>query len=123
LALEATSRRDPNKLVLATNGHFDAYGKAFDAASGAARDWFQQDLSPWRWPQPPSNAKPSAQRVAATTMVIVAPPFVAHGLAEHPTRYPASAGRAQPHREHSGHRQAGFGPCRQVDACNPALMP
>jgi hypothetical protein len=46
LALEATSRRDPNKLVLATNGHFDAYGKAFDAASGAARDWFQQDLSP-----------------------------------------------------------------------------
>ena len=46
MALEATSRRDPNKLVLATNGHFDAYGKAFDAASGAACDWFQQDLSP-----------------------------------------------------------------------------
>jgi hypothetical protein len=32
--------------VLATNGHFDAYGKALDAASGTARDWFQQDLSP-----------------------------------------------------------------------------
>jgi hypothetical protein len=32
--------------VLATNGHFDADGKAFDAASGGARDWFQQDLSP-----------------------------------------------------------------------------
>ena len=36
---------------------------------------------------------------------------------------PASAGRAQPHREHSGHGQTGFGPCRQVDACNPALRP
>jgi hypothetical protein len=89
LALEAHQQADPNKLVLATNGHFDAYGKAFDAASGAARDWFQQDRSPWRWPQPPSNVKSSARRVAATTMVVVGPPFVAHGLAEHPTRYPS----------------------------------
>jgi hypothetical protein len=54
-------------------------------------------------------------------MVVVAPPFVAHRLAEHPTQYPSQRWPCQPHREHSGHRQTGFGPCRQVDACNPAL--
>jgi fermentation-respiration switch protein FrsA (DUF1100 family) len=41
LALEAYQRaREPKKLVLLPDAHFDAYVKAFDAASGAARDWF-----------------------------------------------------------------------------------
>ena len=45
LALEAYQRaREPKRLVLLPDGHFDAYGKAFDDASGAARDWFLQHL-------------------------------------------------------------------------------
>jgi fermentation-respiration switch protein FrsA (DUF1100 family) len=45
LALEAYQRaREPKKLVLLPDAHFDAYVKAFDAASGAARDWFVEHL-------------------------------------------------------------------------------
>jgi fermentation-respiration switch protein FrsA (DUF1100 family) len=45
LALEAYQRaRDPKRLVLLPGGHFDAYVKDFDTASGAARDWFLQHL-------------------------------------------------------------------------------
>jgi uncharacterized protein len=45
LALEAYQRaREPKRLVLLAGGHFDAYVKDFDAASGAARDWFLQHL-------------------------------------------------------------------------------
>jgi uncharacterized protein len=45
LALEAYQRaREPKRLVLLPGGHFDAYVKDFDAASGAARDWFLQHL-------------------------------------------------------------------------------
>jgi fermentation-respiration switch protein FrsA (DUF1100 family) len=45
LALEAYGRaREPKKLVLLPDAHFDAYVKAFDAASGAARDWFLEHL-------------------------------------------------------------------------------
>ncbi len=45
LALEAYQRaREPKKLALLPGAHFDAYVKDFDAASGAARDWFQQHL-------------------------------------------------------------------------------
>ena len=45
LALEAYQRaREPKKLVLLPDAHFDAYVKAFDAASGAARDWFLEHL-------------------------------------------------------------------------------
>jgi len=45
LALEAYQRAlEPTKLVLLPGGHFDAYVKDFDAASGAARDWFLQHL-------------------------------------------------------------------------------
>jgi uncharacterized protein len=45
LALEAYQRaREPKRLVLLPDAHFDAYGKAFDAASGAARDWFLEHL-------------------------------------------------------------------------------
>jgi fermentation-respiration switch protein FrsA (DUF1100 family) len=36
---------EPKKLVLLKGGHFDAYVKDFDAASGAARDWFVEHLS------------------------------------------------------------------------------
>ena len=32
-------------LVLLPDAHFDAYVKGFDAASGAARDWFLEHLS------------------------------------------------------------------------------
>jgi fermentation-respiration switch protein FrsA (DUF1100 family) len=46
LALEAYQRaREPKKLVLLAGGHFDAYTKDFDAASGAACDWFRQHLA------------------------------------------------------------------------------
>ena len=46
LALEAYQRaREPKKLVLLPDAHFDAYVKGFDAASGAARDWFLEHLS------------------------------------------------------------------------------
>jgi uncharacterized protein len=45
LALEAYQRaREPKKLLLLPGPHFDAYVNAFDAASGAARDWFLQHL-------------------------------------------------------------------------------
>jgi uncharacterized protein len=45
LALEAYQRaREPKKLVLLPGGHFDAYGKDFETASGAARDWFLEHL-------------------------------------------------------------------------------
>ncbi len=45
LALEAYQRaREPKRLVLLPGGHFDAYVKDFDAASGAARDWFLEHL-------------------------------------------------------------------------------
>jgi uncharacterized protein len=45
LALEAYQQaREPKKLVLLPDAHFDAYVKAFDAASGAARDWFLKHL-------------------------------------------------------------------------------
>jgi uncharacterized protein len=45
LALEAFQQaREPKKLVLLPGGHFDAYVKDFDAASGAARDWFLEHL-------------------------------------------------------------------------------
>jgi fermentation-respiration switch protein FrsA (DUF1100 family) len=45
LALEAYQQaREPKKLVLLSGGHFDAYVEDFDAASGAARDWFLDHL-------------------------------------------------------------------------------
>jgi fermentation-respiration switch protein FrsA (DUF1100 family) len=45
LALEAFQQaREPKKLVLLPGGHFDAYVKDFDTASGAARDWFLEHL-------------------------------------------------------------------------------
>ena len=45
LALEAYQRaREPKRLVLLPGGHFDAYVKDFDTASGAARDWFLEHL-------------------------------------------------------------------------------
>jgi len=36
---------EPKKLVLLKGGHFDAYGKSFDEASGAVRDWFVEHLT------------------------------------------------------------------------------
>jgi fermentation-respiration switch protein FrsA (DUF1100 family) len=36
---------EPKRLVLLKGGHFDAYVKDFDAASGAARDWFVAHLT------------------------------------------------------------------------------
>ena len=45
LALEAYQRaREPKRLVMLPGGHFDAYVKDFDTASGAARDWFLEHL-------------------------------------------------------------------------------
>ena len=42
-ALGAYERaRQPKKLVMLKGGHFDAYVADFDAASGAARDWFRR---------------------------------------------------------------------------------
>ena len=35
---------EPKKLVILPGGHFDAYVSGFEAASGAARDWFSQHL-------------------------------------------------------------------------------
>jgi fermentation-respiration switch protein FrsA (DUF1100 family) len=44
-ALAAYERaRQPKKLVMLKGGHFDAYVADFDAASGAARDWFAEHL-------------------------------------------------------------------------------
>jgi fermentation-respiration switch protein FrsA (DUF1100 family) len=34
----------PKRLVILPGGHFDAYTEGFDAASSAARDWFEQHL-------------------------------------------------------------------------------
>jgi fermentation-respiration switch protein FrsA (DUF1100 family) len=46
LALAAYQRaREPKQLVLLPGGHFDAYTKDFEAASGAARDWFAEHLA------------------------------------------------------------------------------
>ena len=36
---------EPKRLVLFAGGHFDAYLKEFDVASGAARDWFLEHRS------------------------------------------------------------------------------
>ena len=36
---------EPKRLVALSGGHFDAYVADFDAASGAARDWFVQHLT------------------------------------------------------------------------------
>src|SRR6266536_370338 len=45
LALEAYQQaREPKRLVLLPGAHFDAYVNDFDAASGAARDWFLEHL-------------------------------------------------------------------------------
>jgi uncharacterized protein len=45
-ALAAYERaRQPKKLVMLKGGHFDAYVADFDAASGAARDWFLEHLA------------------------------------------------------------------------------
>jgi uncharacterized protein len=45
-ALAAYERaRQPKKLVTLKGGHFDAYVADFDAASGAARDWFAEHLT------------------------------------------------------------------------------
>jgi fermentation-respiration switch protein FrsA (DUF1100 family) len=44
-ALAAFARAlEPKKLVLLPGGHFDAYVKDFESASGPARDWFVQHL-------------------------------------------------------------------------------
>jgi fermentation-respiration switch protein FrsA (DUF1100 family) len=44
-ALAAFARAlEPKKLGLLTGGHFDAYVKDFESASGNARDWFVQHL-------------------------------------------------------------------------------
>jgi fermentation-respiration switch protein FrsA (DUF1100 family) len=45
LALEAFERaREPKRLELLPGGHFDAYVADFERSSGAARDWFVQQL-------------------------------------------------------------------------------
>ena len=45
LAISAyQSANEPKKLVIMPGGHFDAYIKGFDQASGPARDWFVQHL-------------------------------------------------------------------------------
>ncbi len=40
------SANEPRKLVIMPGGHFDAYVKGFEAASGPARDWFVEHLAP-----------------------------------------------------------------------------
>jgi uncharacterized protein len=35
----------PKELVILPDGHFDAYGKGFEASSGHARDWFTRHLA------------------------------------------------------------------------------
>src|SRR5262252_242993 len=37
--------RQPKELVILPDGHFDAYVKGFEAASGCARDWFTRYLA------------------------------------------------------------------------------
>ncbi len=45
LAIEAYERAlEPKKLVILPGAHFDAYVAGFDAAAGAATDWFSQHL-------------------------------------------------------------------------------
>jgi uncharacterized protein len=45
-ALAAYERaRQPKRLVMLKGGHFDAYVADFEAASGAARDWFGEHLA------------------------------------------------------------------------------
>ncbi len=45
LALQAFERAlEPKRLVLLDAGHFDVYGAEFDAAAGAAVDWFKMHL-------------------------------------------------------------------------------
>jgi fermentation-respiration switch protein FrsA (DUF1100 family) len=45
-ALAAYERaRQPKRLVMLAGGHFDAYVADFEAASGAARDWFREHLA------------------------------------------------------------------------------
>ena len=45
-ALAAYERaRQPKRLVTLKGGHFDAYVADFEAASGAARDWFREHLA------------------------------------------------------------------------------
>ena len=47
LAIAAYDKaHQPKQLVILPDGHFDAYIKDFDAASGPARDWFAQHLAP-----------------------------------------------------------------------------
>jgi len=46
LAIAAFERaHQPKELVILPDGHFDAYVKGFDAASGHARDWFTRHLA------------------------------------------------------------------------------
>jgi uncharacterized protein len=46
LAIDAYEHaREPKKLVILPGGHFDAYTTGFEAASGAARDWFVEHLA------------------------------------------------------------------------------
>src|SRR5487761_1763507 len=46
LAIAAYDKaHEPKRLVILPGGHFDAYVKGFDAASGAARDWFSLHLT------------------------------------------------------------------------------
>ena len=45
LAIDAYEKAlEPKKLVILPGGHFDAYVSGFEAASGAASDWFSQHL-------------------------------------------------------------------------------
>ena len=45
LAIDAYEKAlEPKKLVILPGGHFDAYVSGFEAASGAASDWFAQHL-------------------------------------------------------------------------------
>jgi hypothetical protein len=45
LTIEAYEQaREPKRLVILPGGHFDAYVAGFDAAAGAATDWFSQHL-------------------------------------------------------------------------------
>jgi len=75
--------------VLATNGHFDAYGKAFDGASGAACDRFQQDLSPVAVATTAQQRQAISSKGRRDDHGHCGTAIVAHGLAEHPTRYPS----------------------------------
>jgi uncharacterized protein len=46
LAIAAFDKaHEPKELVIMPGGHFDAYGKGFEASSGRARDWFTRHLA------------------------------------------------------------------------------